>query len=221
MDGRVYQSGSLKRRTYLCWQGVGARESTQTVTAILYRYCIPTGEYHPQNPDLPEAGGPLGHGRQLPAGAAHAAATAMATLGEQGANWKAVDFVGKPWSFVMFSCFVRAPGDVGPFQVSLPLLGVHLDYSAEQLWWPVNVAIFQSFSQMPSVWWVWSEDYLRFCRHFGRSESTSNWSVALIFTSVSSSQRAKSLSHIDVHDVMSFRMMLSVDHSFCTSLQSN
>eukprot|EP00434_Breviolum_minutum_P003654 symbB.v1.2.003213.t1/scaffold166.1/size289592/15 len=48
------------------------------------------------------AGGPLGHGRQLPAGAAHAAATAMATLGEQG--------------------------DVGPCQVSLPL-GVHLDYT--------------------------------------------------------------------------------------------
>lgn len=52
-------------------------------------------ESHQQNPYLPEAGGPLGHGRQLPAGAAHAAATAMATLGEQGANWK-VEFVGKP-----------------------------------------------------------------------------------------------------------------------------
>lgn len=59
------------------------------------------------------------------------------------------------------------------------------------------------FHIFPSVWWIWNAD--ADCCRFGRSESISDWSVALPFPrSVSSSQRAKSLSHIDV--MKSFRM---------------
>ena len=85
---------------------VGVSESTQTGT--LFYTDIPTVESHQQNPDLPEAGGPLGHGRQLPAGAAHAAATAMATLGEQGANSLAWEtHPEQTLKACVLSCFVQ------------------------------------------------------------------------------------------------------------------
>ncbi len=159
-------------------------------------------ESHQQNPDLPEAGGPLGHGRQLPAGAAHAAATAMATLGEQGANSLAWEtHPEQTLKACVLSCFVQCsrwcwalPG-LPPFGGR----GYILTTPSAVVTSVLNVAIFHNFSQIPWVWWVWSEDYLIFCCHLGRSESISNWSVALIFTGwVSSSQGAKSLSHIEV-----------------------
>lgn len=171
VDGRVYQSGSLKRSIFLltgCW----CTWINSNSNSVVCRYCTPTVESHQQNPYLPEAGGPLGHGRQLPAGAAHAAATAMATLGEQGANWK-VEFVGKPWrlAFCPRSRWCWALPGFPPFG-STPWL--HL-----QLWWPVNVAILRNFPyfsfslmnlkcrcRLPSLWEVWKYFRLKCCSAF-------------------------------------------------------